>query len=413
MRTKNSTRAFVLTLLFLTSCSDGIERHGDPNIMSGIDHAAITVCEEGCDHTMIQSALDNLNQGESSIITILDPVHTEEGIVIAKEVIIEGLGYEKTIVQAHEQFAEALDTVFYIKPGSDVTLRNMTIQHGNRREKPWSGGGIMNEGTLNIENCIIQKNVANDSGGIWNMGNLTISHSTITENHTNKSAPSGFDCGSGAGIFNGVGSRLTISKSTISYNHARGKGSGLHIACDSSATLINTTVSNNESTKLGGGIHLRGSLFLINSTIANNHANKGAGGIHIRGDFNAINSIITYNTTSYNTPLDCVLEQGEIPAINTNENNFIGDGTCDAEFSGDPKLDDLGYYGGPTETHAIRPGSPVIDRAESYKCESFDQRDYTRPVIRRSAQSPCDLGAVELQSNKGIHLPVWLINMFP
>jgi len=412
MQKTNSLKTFILAILLFASCSNGIIKHEDPKNMPGFSHAAISVCEIGCDYTSIQSALDNLDQERSSTVTILDPVHTEEGIMITKDVIIEGLSYEKTIVQAHEQFAEALDTVFYIKPGSDVILRNMTIQHGNRREKPWSGGGVMNEGTLNIENCIIQKNVANDSGGIWNMGDLTISHSTITENHTNKSAPSGFDCGSGAGIFNGVGSHLTISNSTISYNHARGKGSGLHIACDSSAKLINTTVSKNESTKLGGGIHLRGSLYLINSTIAYNHANKGAGGIHIRGNFNAVNSIVAYNTTSYNTPLDCVLEQGEIPAINTNENNFIGDGTCNAEFSGDPKLDVLGYYGGPTETHTIRPGSPVIDKAKSHKCESLDQRDYTRPIIRRSSQTPCDLGAVELQSSKGIHLPVWLIKMF-
>jgi hypothetical protein len=45
--------------------------------------------------------------------------------------------------------------------------------------------------------------------------------------------------------------------------------------------------------------------------------------------------------------------------------------------------------GGPTETHALRPGSPAID-AGSLDCPPTDQRGEARPV------GACDIGAFEL-----------------
>ena len=63
----------------------------------------------------------------------------------------------------------------------------------------------------------------------------------------------------------------------------------------------------------------------------------------------------------------------------------------------DPQLDPLGDYGGPTLTHSVQPGSPVIDAGI---CGSFtaDQRGVQRPIDipgETNAVDGCDIGAFE------------------
>lgn len=64
--------------------------------------ATDTVCAAGCDSTTIQAAIDNAGTTNGAIIEITDPIHTEAGIVVNKDVTIRGLGSDDTIVQAHD-----------------------------------------------------------------------------------------------------------------------------------------------------------------------------------------------------------------------------------------------------------------------------------------------------------------------
>ena len=59
----------------------------------------------------------------------------------------------------------------------------------------------------------------------------------------------------------------------------------------------------------------------------------------------------------------------------------------------DPMLGPLQDNGGPTETHALLPGSPALDQIPAVDCEvTEDQRGVARP------QGPaCDVGAFELE----------------
>ena len=91
--------------------------------------------------------------------------------------------------------------------------------------------------------------------------------------------------------------------------------------------------------------------------------------------------------------------------VNSGGYNLIGDGTDSSGFSGtgdqvgtalaliDPRLGPLADNGGPTRTHALRPGSPALDAIPAEDCAvATDQRGIARP-----RGSGCDIGAFEAQ----------------
>jgi hypothetical protein len=73
---------------------------------------------------------------------------------------------------------------------------------------------------------------------------------------------------------------------------------------------------------------------------------------------------------------------------------FDPDGT-DLVNVPDPMLGPLQDNGGPTETHALLPGSPAINQTPGAACEvTTDQRGQPRPV-----GDGCDVGSFERQSD--------------
>ena len=86
--------------------------------------------------------------------------------------------------------------------------------------------------------------------------------------------------------------------------------------------------------------------------------------------------------------------------------NFDSDGSCGfvaiGDISGvDPLLGSLQDNGGPTETHALLPGSPAIDQAPVADCTlTADQRGVARPQ-----GVACDIGAFEVVQVPGVDLP--------
>jgi hypothetical protein len=388
-----------------------------------------TVCASGCDFTTIQAAIDDHGTADGAIIEITDPIHTEAGVGVNKGVTIRGRGANKTIVQAHATLEEAPDRVFLVAEGATVTIRDLTIRHGNPHpdEEHWRcGGGIANKGTLTLENCVVSHNTANDGGGIWSRNgaltviNCTISHNVadriaIESDRTHPSTSSTWACGSGGGIKIVGEGTLTLVNSTVSDNEAKSHGGGLFVACNTTATLTNVTISGNRATTWGGGLYTKNVLHLTHCTVVNNQARatcasgqmadrcpkgKGGGGVFVRATLHFTNTIIANNGKE-----DCVmgvpgsygmLESGKIGA---NVNNLVGDGSCDAAYSGDPLLDPLADNGGATWTHALLPDSPVIDAVSVVSCTvSTDQRGAPRPIVQTSSDTPCDIGAFEQQT---------------
>jgi hypothetical protein len=104
------------------------------------------------------------------------------------------------------------------------------------------------------------------------------------------------------------------------------------------------------------------------------------------------NSIIADNTST-NGPRDCHVKA---QIIESTGHNLDSDGSCFLTAVGDlpgrnPLLAALADNGGPTETQALRAGSPAIDAGAADGCPQHDQRG-----IRRPQGAGCDIGAYEL-----------------
>jgi hypothetical protein len=239
-----------------------------------------------------------------------------------------------------------------------LTMNNCTVSHniGQRHGGISFGGGIYNTGTLTINNSVISANGASGGGGIYSRGTATINSSTLTGN-------SG---AVGAGIFSQFGAPLVITNSTITGNTGD-VGGGI----TGGTTVISSSTISGNSASNGGGIANAGVTFR-NSIVANNQGE------------NCYNSTIT--------------SQGY---------NLSSDGTCNFNAAGDlnntnPMLGSLQNNGGPTPTMALPSGSPAIDAGNPNGCTDANGHPLTKdqrgmPRHDKEDTRGCDIGAYESQ----------------
>jgi probable HAF family extracellular repeat protein len=299
-----------------------------------------------------------------------------------------------------------------------------------------NGGGVYdNSGSVVISNSALERNSArNDGGGIWSNGNLKLSKLTVSANTS----------AHGAGIF---GTVVAIANSTISNNRSRSWGGGI-VGLDV-LTIVNSTISANTARGFGA-IHNYGTLTLTNSTISSNigggfenyglatlvnvtvSSNLEYGIFHGGNTLNIINSTITNNRADpegqgfsggggleiwafANPSLTNTLVAGNFTGTGTTPSdidgpvsgsyNLIGTGGSGGLIDGvngnivginpaNLHLAPLANYGGPTETHALLPGSPAVNAGSNSLIPTgvtTDQRGLPRVVA-----SNVDIGALEL-----------------
>ncbi|MBK6722222.1 MAG: IPT/TIG domain-containing protein [Acidobacteria bacterium] len=325
--------------------------------------------------------------------------------------------------------------MFYVNSGVTASISGLTVRHGrlsapiiSNPPRPQIEGGTGTDGRLSAP--IISGDapqVANDGfgAGIFNEGTLTISDSTISANSTNGSGG-----GVGGGIYNASNGTVTITNSTISGNFARDSGGG--IGNTGTLNVTNSTISGNStniSAGQGGGIANSGTLTVTNSTISGN-SSSGGGGINnsSSGAVTVTNSTITSNTAGlfcgggiYNSATSTVNSRSSIIANNicsgagfdivgtlTSQGyNLIGvagaisGGSNDIVIEyDDAMLGPLANNGGPTETHAVLPGSPALDKGINALVPlTADQRGagFARTVDNSptNAADGTDIGAYE------------------
>jgi hypothetical protein len=148
-------------------------------------------------------------------------------------------------------------------------------------------------------------------------------------------------------------------------------GGGLTNRSDATLTLTNSTVSGNTVSCSGASC-----------------ATQGGGLINVSGTVTLQNTIVAKQLAGP----DCA------GLITSNGFNLDSDNTCQLTQPGDkpnvsnPLLGPLANNGGPTQTHALLPGSPAIDAVTS-GCPppNTDQRGVARPQ-----GAACDIGAVEV-----------------
>ncbi len=316
---------------------------------------------------------------------------TKQELTVNKDLTIDGGNSGVTITRQSGTHGR----IFNITAGVTVALNNLAITKGNA---PLLGGGILNNGTLTMNNCTVSGNTASQGGGIQNRFVLTLTNCTLSNN----SAPKG----SGGALFN-------MSRS---------------------ATLTNCTISDNSAKENGGGIFkLRGSLNLTNCTIANNQAFAGGGLMTVGTD-----PVVLQNTIIASNHLKLAkAKAGKSPAASkktvangnriphrlpenlfgnvdpSSSYNLIGRGTTGGLTNGvngnqvgiaNPLLGVLANYGGYTQTIALLPGSPALDQGAAVPGMTTDQRGLPRPydissIPPAAGGNNSDIGAYEAQAD--------------
>jgi len=266
------------------------------------------------------------------------------------------------------------------------------------------GGAIHGRGgTWEIRDGTIVHNWAVlGGGGVCGERNSawTVSSTTISDNHAGW-------CGGGVA---GAGySSWTVSNSTISDNEVVLVGGGICGLDDSTWTLKNSTISGNATDLYGGGIFSWGSptWTVSNATIAANRCDNdddgvgNGGGIYVdSGTVTLHSTIVAGNFRGSLARRDVWGEFDDDSSYNLigvirDSNGLKGNGTQWGTAANplDAMLAPLGDYGGLTQTHALLPGSPAVDRGDNPLGLTGDQRGADRTSGRGT-----DVGAFELQA---------------
>jgi hypothetical protein len=196
-----------------------------------------------------------------------------------------------------------------------------------------SGGGIRNGGTLKVLGSTISGNSAtNYGGGIYNNGTLTVTNSTFSGDRADIL---------GGGIFNNTGALLTVTNSTL-FGNTHG------------------------APERGGGITDSGTATLKNTIVA------GSG----------------FST-------DC--SEG----ITDGGYNLDDDGSCASagttSVTANPRLspDGLQDNGGPTQTIALKKGSPALNAIPKGASGCGTEITTDQRGVKRPQGSGCDIGSYE------------------
>jgi len=360
---------------------------------------------------------------------------TSGELVVADSITISGPGPSLLAVSRNSQSSNF--RIFHIQPNHTVAISGLTISNGNLISV--SGAGIFNDqSTVTITNCVISGN-ATDSppsiqcggGGIYNNGALNLINSMVTGNF----ATGPFVYGGGGILNNGS---LTINQCSITNNRGDRYGGGIAferpggkrlpnncLPKTASALIQNSTISSNQTGTYdhfgGDGAGLSGDGFIIqNSTIS---GNSGIGGMYggyggaIYGGGIITNCAISGNTTNHqaggiyaNTPVELthtILNQFQnivnngttVTSHGYNVSSDNGGGFLTGpgdQINTDPLLGPLQNNGGPTATHALLPGSPAIDAGDPSFTPPpyYDQRG---PVFWRVRNDRIDVGSFEVQ----------------
>jgi hypothetical protein len=331
--------------------------------------------------------------GAGGIVSI-GPGTFAGGFTVPYGVVVEGAGANQTTIS--DATAISVPEVT-IAPGAAVHIENLTVSGG-----PSGNAGIAaGSGSLTLAKVTVTGTFARQSSqaaGVSvvpgaNTAYLFISDSTISDNALGLSAG-----GVAAGALNGPWVEVDITNSTISGN-AGGNAGGISVT--------------------------NGELQLDDDTITDNGGGTNASGVYVGRDTTATigDTVIADNQSGYPGVPDCAV--GDVQAeLNDGGHNLIGAATPgvnhDCGFTNavngnlvgtasaplDPQLAPLAANGGPTETRAPLPGSPVIDAGSPSDCQGseigdLDQRGRSRAAATRLS---CDIGADDT-GGKGGH--VW------
>jgi hypothetical protein len=327
-------------------------------------------------------------------------------------------------------------------PGPTVTLSGLTVTGGHYfypGPDPRGGAGIAVDfnSIVNVDHSAVVDNAAFSDfnggsnpaavsgGGILNNGTLNVTDTTVAGNELTSNMINGqfftIAAARGAGIATLPARELHVDRSTISGNSATAttpsgpdtatetSGGGIWVSSSAgpvsvtSSTIANNTLSSgaaNQVTETGGGIYSDTSAVSVTSdTITGNDAASGA---NILADFGA-------PVTLTNTVVADAITGANCSGVTSAGFNWSDDATCDPNGTTDvastnPHLLALGDYGGPTQTRppdAPSVGVPTVIDQGVAASQTMDQRGLTRTwgydISNATGGDGTDVGAVEIQ----------------
>lgn len=190
--------------------------------------------------------------------------------------------------------------IFNIAGDAIASISGLTIADGFTTN--FGGGGILNNGTLTISNCLITRNHSSGvpGGGVFTANALTLVSSDVVSN-----LASGLTFASTPGQLNGFGGGLcvqaglaTVSNCTFSGNSAMGFGGG-----------VSVTYFPGEG--MGGAVYVQNaSLFMTDATLSSNLAQGNYGEVDATVGFpggDALGGAICSSTAGSAVLLNCTL----------------------------------------------------------------------------------------------------------
>ena len=308
---------------------------------------------------------DTITFANNYIITLNSE---DKQLVISSEIIIIGTGSPYTIIQASGCNPVILEpsgcipatySVLEVKANGNLTLEEVTVRHG----KQYSGGGILNMGTLLVNESIISGNFGEaGGGGIINESdsNVTIFNSSLTGNQGglggaiwnnsanfqvfNSAFSNNIALYDGGAIYN-LGD-MAITNSLFTGNVALNGGG---ISNDyATMTVATSTFSDNWVFYNGGGIYNTGSLEIVGSKIIRNWANIKGGGVFSNGTLEVDQSTFLANTANLGGGIRN--DEGTQSQMTVTDSTFFGNqaahgGAIDVWGGGPNKISTSSFYG--------------------------------------------------------------------
>ncbi len=258
-------------------------------IVSAIDEAATTNPDQpgrvifNCP-TYIIDVLSNITIGDAGVQAVIIDGSNGDG----NQIVLD---------------AERQSSLFYVAGTGYLTLQHITLTNGVSSSV--SGGAILNNGTLTIEQSALIDNEADHGGAIANAGTFEINGSylgnnsaftdsgaisntgTVTMNTTTLSGNDADVIGGAvgnAGVFHIHGSYFTNNRSL--------NGGALFNAA--TATINQSTFTNNLGKAIAGAIINEGTLEIAQSTLSHNESNSG-GAIYNFANLNVVSSTLDTN----------------------------------------------------------------------------------------------------------------------